>query len=221
MVKQGEIAKALGISEAAVSKSVRKGMPTSSIDDAKAWRDSRPRRRLGAGEAIPCTQKPPIEKISSPPLPAFDLQTPSTRDDESGDTCFNKLAISQAERVLVSAFQFYEQSLASGNVGLISAAIKNWGEAGKVAATLRERYTELQEKSRQLVDLDVVIAGVGIEVGEWRRLFDTLGTRLAGGRISAEAAKEVQLEIDRVKRDLMPRAEMVARTMFAAPEETE
>jgi hypothetical protein len=221
---QADIARALGLSRAAVCKAVAKGMPTNSVEAARAWRDARPRRRLGAKETLPM---PPVEPITregvatetaTPPTPS-DFMNPLKPATASEQADFDEIAIKQAEIVQLTAFRFYEQSLPTGSVSLISGAIKNWGEAGKVAATLRERYLALREKSRQLVDLDVVIAGVGIEVGEWRRLFDTLGTRLAGGRISAEAAKEVQAEIERVKRDLMPRAEMVARAMFAPPED--
>lgn len=48
MVKKRDIAKALGVSPAAVSKYVRAGMPTNSIVAAQAWRDANldPTRRI-------------------------------------------------------------------------------------------------------------------------------------------------------------------------------
>lgn len=210
-ISQKDLAETFGISQPAVSKLIKLGMPTTSIEAAAEWRDERPKRRTSPRE------REAIETVASIQSPVGAISQPAPINTlEPFD-----LEFQQAKNIREVAYSRAMAVAAAGQAGAYIAWMRAWADASKVCLALTERYTELQEKSRQLVDLDVVIAGVGIEVGEWRRLFDTLGTRLAGGRISAEAAKEVQAEIDRVKRDLMPRAEMVARTLFAAPEETE
>ena len=206
---QRHIAQELGVSEAAVSKMVKNGMPINSIEAAILWRQGRKRHKLApieqAQAAIPI-----LESIKQLP-PAF--MEPS----EVGD--FDGKMVSQAEQILDSAFSYYTNAVASGESGSIAVALKIWGEAGKSAASIRERFLETKEKARQLVDLDEVISGVGIEVCEWRRLYQTLGNRLAG-KIPPEHVKTINDEIERVQRDLMPRAKQVATDLFTAKEES-
>jgi hypothetical protein len=149
-----------------------------------------------------------------PPEVATRIATATPEEAEAGD--FDALMVTQAEIVLTSAFQLYQEAILIGSGPAVAQALRNWGEAGKAAASIRERFLQTREKARQLVDIDEVMAGVGIEVCEWRRLYDTLGNRLAG-RITPEDVKIVNAEIERVKRDLMPRAKTVAANLFAAP----
>jgi hypothetical protein len=218
---QADIARALGLSRAAVCKAVAKGMPTDSIEAARTWRQARPRLRLSRKERIEVSMTPPAIMALPPPEVATKVATESATPAEAEAGGFDELMVTQAESVLRSAFQLYQEAILIGNGNAVAQALRNWGEAGKAAASIRERFLATREKARQLVDIDEVMAGVGIEVCEWRRLFDTLGTRLAGGRISAEAAKEVQIEIERVKRDLMPRAAVIAKALFSKPDDPE
>ncbi len=207
---QRDIAAKLGISQVAVSKMKSKGCPMDSMESILNWREEHSQRhRIAPNEGKLLGEKSEPEQSHAP-----EKQLPQNAD-------FDERAAAMFEEALNSTFSLYRRAVASQSPSLVAQSLRNLTEAGKAAASIRERFLATREKSRQLVDIDEVISGVGIEVGEWRRLFDTLGTRLAGGRISAEAAKEVQAEIERVKRDLMPRAEMVARAMFAPPEEAE
>jgi len=152
-VSQADIARVLGLSRAAVCKAVAKGMPTDSIEAAKSWRDARPKRRLSAKERDEATgtMSPPAD------VPAAGVATgiATTRTLpklEGGD--YDELMVTQAGIVALSAFEFYTEALKSGNTTLIAGAIKNWADAAKAAAILRERFLETREKALQIVNLE-------------------------------------------------------------------
>ena len=206
---QRHVAQELGVSEAAVSKMVKNGMPLDSMEAAIIWRQGRQRHRITPAERAQA-MAPVMELIK-------EAQAMPQVEIEEGD--FDGKMVAQAEKILDSAFTFYTNAVSSGESNRIAIALKIWGEAGKSAANIRERFLETREKARQLVDLDEVISGVGIEVCEWRRLYQTLGNRLAG-KIPPEHVKTINDEIERVQRDLMPRAKQVATDLFTAKEES-
>jgi len=191
-VRQADIARVLGLSRAAVCKAVAKGMPTDSIEAAKAWRDARPRSRLSAKERAEIEATTPSGKTPAPAMPALP-PTPTKLPD--GD--YNEIMVPQAGIVTLTAFQFYEAALRTGNTTLIAAAIKNWGEAGKVAGAVRERFIDLQEREKKLIGFDEVMCACAGEVAEWRRMLLSLGARLTG-RITPEAARIVDAAVDEI-----------------------
>lgn len=68
-LSQTAMAKALGISQPAVAKAVKKGMPLDSVEAALLWRSNRPDARPSKAIAVPTANetKPPVEP---PPRPA-------------------------------------------------------------------------------------------------------------------------------------------------------
>jgi hypothetical protein len=187
-VKQSEIATVIGVSEAAVSKMVKNGMPTDSIEAAKLWRDSRPNRRLGKREreSILHSIKPKASKKSQ-------VDNIKAVEDEG----YDESMVAQACVVTKSAFEAYNSAIENGNPVLVAGAIKNWGEAGKVAGIVRERFLDLQEREKKLIGIDEVMCGLAGEVAEWRRMLLSLGARLTG-RITPEAAQIVDAAVDEI-----------------------
>ena len=207
-ISQKDLAETFGISQPAVSKLIKLGMPTTSIEAAAEWRDERPKRRASPRE------KEIIETIASIPGKVGAISAPKIINNlEPFD-----LEFQQAKNMREAAYSRAMAVSAAGQAGAYASWMKAWADASKVCLSLTERYDDLREKSRQLVDIDEVISGVGQEVCEWRRLFQTLGHRLAG-RIPAEHVKTVNDEIERVQSDLMPRAKTVAANLFTAKEE--
>lgn len=82
---QKELAEALGISQAAVSKLVRRGMPSDTVERASRWR----RRHLQTGrmkgvrrDAKPSTQPSPDDTAAQQPAAPEDLDLFDANDDE-------------------------------------------------------------------------------------------------------------------------------------------
>jgi hypothetical protein len=89
-----ELSNALGIDKSVVSRLVKKGMPTGSVDAAQAWRvqNAPPRAKRGQrGEPPPPPKPAPAPDItksvsrSSPPPPVSNDTTPRPSDPEPDD----------------------------------------------------------------------------------------------------------------------------------------
>ncbi len=89
-----ELSNALGIDKSVVSRLVKKGMPTGSVDAAQAWRvqNAPPRAKRGQrGEPPPPPKPTPAPDItksvsrSSPPPPVSNDTTPRPSDPEPDD----------------------------------------------------------------------------------------------------------------------------------------
>lgn len=162
--------------------------------------------------APPKAPKP--SDLPQPEIAPFVLEP--TEALESPDDDFDSEMIAQSETVMRMAFQKYKDAAKNRDPIMMGIALKTWGEAGKVAAKIRSDFIATREKARQLVDLDEVLSGIGIEVAEWKRIFQTLPAYLAG-QIPPEHLAKVAAAVERVEFDMMPRAETVAKRLFAEP----
>lgn len=108
---------------------------------------------------------------------------------------FDALMIKQAEELPQIAFGLLKRKTAAGEPGAISAATKNWHEASKAAADVRERFIATQRETRALISIDDVEGVVAPELQEIRKRLKYLGARLAPV-IAPEDAERVQKIID-------------------------
>lgn len=86
--------------------------------------------------------------------------------------------IRHAEEAPQIAFGLLKRKMAAAEPGAISAATKNWHEAAKASADVRERFVLLQRETRALIHLDDVEAVVGAELQAIRTDFVRLGMRV-------------------------------------------
>ena len=89
-----ELSNALGIDKSVVSRLVKKGMPTTSVDAAQAWRETNapprakrgqrgtppPAPKVAAPPAVP-TAPPVVSNDTKPPPPAHDSPEPDDEDN--------------------------------------------------------------------------------------------------------------------------------------------
>ena len=156
-----ELGEALNISRARVTQLVALGMPTDSIEEARAWRDKRRSDNERAGHiAIPVK-----------PLNLNDLNSilnsvsESTGDDEMDERIRQQIELCEMTR------QVFENSIREGD----PSQSKLYGNYDKSVATLlrleRERHIRLQERGR-LVDSDEACARFGKILSQLRALIE-------------------------------------------------
>jgi hypothetical protein len=107
-------------------------------------------------------------------LPLIDVEK-FIRNDKD----FDSLMIEHAERVPQIAFGLLELKQRTGVPTAIAAATENWGQATKTAAAVRERFLDLQERTRALIQLDQVMDIVGTELQACARSSTNSATRSA------------------------------------------
>lgn len=105
------------------------------------------------------------------------------------DVDFDTAMIRHAEAVPRVAYGLYIRACAGGNAVEIANATRNWAEATKQAAVVRERFLAVQEKSRALIPLDLVMDIVGNELQPLRSLLLTLDERCAVAANPADPAQ--------------------------------
>ena len=111
---------------------------------------------------------------STPSPDIIDVETLITR---GGD--FDELMLRQAEEVPQIAYGLYRRACARGAAAEIANATKNWNDASKAGHAVREKFLEIQEKTRALISLDVVMDIVGTELQGVRARMLKLGERNA------------------------------------------
>jgi hypothetical protein len=112
---------------------------------------------------------------------------------------FDGLMLEQAQAVPQLAYGLFTLAAKTGDPVEVAAAIKNYADAGRHAAVVREKFLETQEKSRALLSLDEVEDVVGTGLQELRNLLMKQGERVAGGlqaQLPAEMVVLVQQAID-------------------------
>lgn len=90
---------------------------------------------------------------------------------------FEAIMLGQAEEVPQIAYGLYIMACQSGNAVQIANATSNWSDAARHSAEVRKRYLEVQEKTRALIPLDLVMDIVGTELQSLRALLDAFGER--------------------------------------------
>lgn len=97
----------------------------------------------------------------------------------SADDDFDAVMLKQAERVPQIAYGLYELACGRADSVEIANATRNWNNAAKASATVREKYLEIQERTRALIPLDLVMDIVGTELQAVRSVMLKLGERYA------------------------------------------
>jgi len=133
-------------------------------------------------------QTPAADITNSPPpagapSPAEPRDPPPERIDVDKfvdrESDFDALMIRQAEELPQIAHGLMRKKAALGEAGAISAAIKNWHEASKAAADVREKFIAIQQETRALIPIDDVEDVVATELREVRKVLRKLGARVA------------------------------------------
>jgi hypothetical protein len=146
-------------------------------------------------------------------LPLIDVEK-FIRNDKD----FDSLMIEHAERVPQIAFGLLELKQRTGVPTAIAAATENWGQATKTAAAVRERFLDLQERTRALIQLDQVMDIVGTELQSLRSLLDKLGDKIGAAANPADpalAASVINAALDGIY-ERMEQVESAARKEFSA-----
>jgi hypothetical protein len=158
-----ELAEALGVNESRVSQLKREGMPTSSIEEALAWRAARHSANVRAGNV-----SVPIQPISISGLD--DILNTLSGTTPTGDADMDTRITQQAELCRLTREQF-TRAAESGD----PSQSKLYSNFDRAIATLlrleRERSVRLQESGR-LVDADAAASRYGKILGQLRSLIE-------------------------------------------------
>lgn len=113
-----------------------------------------------------------------PPAPAYLPHAPlDVQSFVSAGGDFDSVMLRQAEEVPQIAYGLYRLACGRGDSVEIANATRNWNDAAKASAGVREKYLELQEKTRALIPLDLVMDVVGTELQPIRVLMLKGGER--------------------------------------------
>jgi hypothetical protein len=134
---------------------------------------------------------------------------------------FDEMMVEHAERVPVAAYNLYLQAVRAGNDAQVSQRIKNWGEATKQAAAVREKFVELQEKTGQLLPMDIMLDVVGEVLQAIVYALDTMGAVYAAkaNPENPERAKSVlNAAADAIKKRILESEDRVRDEVFSRRE---
>jgi transcriptional regulator with XRE-family HTH domain len=154
-LSQSQIAKALGISQPAVAKAAKRGMPLTSVEDALAWRrvnQSAKRTKTNAG---PTSTPEPIGLSALPELP----------DDLAVTDKLRRIAVNDFER----ASTIQERSAASRTV-------KDAEEAHEIR---KRDLVRSEQEAQNLMHRDQVQTVIAEEVGKLRALLEAMPGAIA------------------------------------------
>lgn len=162
-----------GCSDAYVSKLRHKhGMPEfATPEEADVWR-ARFRQRSNVR-----SERAPTSPANAEVPPDEPIDVEAVLAAAGGD--FDAAMIKHAEEVPILAYALYQAAIRRGNDALVSVRVKNWGEAAKQAGLVREKFLEIQEKTRALIHLDEVLNVLGTELQALRVAMLKLGERHA------------------------------------------
>ena len=160
---QEQLAAGLGISRPRVTQLVAKGMPTSSIEAAKAWRDRRKVEMEATGSISQPVRPINLDKLDK-------ILKEVTSNESSGDNEMDG-RIQQQVNLVQMTREVFEQAVQEGD----PSQNKLYGNYDRAIATLlrleRERHIRLQESGR-LVDAGEVAQRFGKILGELKALID-------------------------------------------------
>ena len=228
-----ELARHWGVSKALVSrfKAEKRMPPFTSREEADAWRavNAPPRAKAGRPEAdaVSPNGEGGVGKIADS-FPTTGSGTEAKGAGEEGaevidvrtfiqrDRDFDVLMIEQAEDVPQIAYGLYVRACQKGNPSEISAANKNWHESAKAAKAVRDDFLELQERTRALIPVDLVMDIVGTELQAVRSAFLKLGERTANAANPADPAcakAAIDAAVDEIFRKLDAALERTAKEL--------
>lgn len=135
MTTQIEIAEALDLTPAAVSQWAKKGMPTSSVEDAKAWRDANVRKRPKRGQ---------VEQAVATQKTANALPATTRRDDVFDGESATSWDEARRRREVAEA-QLAEIKLSETMGDLIRVSEVKAALAGKISS-MREAFLQIPSR---------------------------------------------------------------------------
>jgi transcriptional regulator with XRE-family HTH domain len=154
-LSQSQIAKALGISQPAVAKAAKRGMPLTSVEDALAWRRVNQSTKRTKANAGPTSTPEPIGLSALPELP----------DDLAVTDKLRRIAVNDFER----ASTIQERSAASRTV-------KDAEEAHEIR---KRDLVRSEQESQNLMHRDQVQTVIAEEVGKLRALLEAMPGAIA------------------------------------------
>ena len=153
-LSQGQMAKALGISQPAVAKAVKRGMPLDSFEAAMEWR----RANQNARRTKP--SQPSAPRPTEPALDPVDLP-----DD---------LAVTDhMRRIAVRDFE------AAGSIQERAAASRTVREAEEAHETRKRDMVKSEQEAQTLMHRDQVQAVIAEESGKLRALLEAMPAAIA------------------------------------------
>jgi ATP-dependent DNA ligase len=225
-LRKAAIARHWGVSRAYLTKLAQeKGLPAFlSLEEADTWRavnaPPKPGNQSRRQEAEPAAKKiadPDHTTSSGPMMEELRRLIQDNRAGERED--FLATMIRQSEIVPQVAHTAYLQAYATGRTSEISAAIKNWHEAMKAAASARSDFIEQQEKLRLLLPLAPVMDVIGTELQALRSKLLKLGevTAVAANPDNpAMARKAIDEAVDEVFRQMTAVEQRLPKEIEAA-----
>lgn len=153
-LSQGQVAKALGISQPAVAKAVKRGMPLDSVEAAMEW------RRLNQGGRRGKTTAP----VTPRPTPAIgDL--PELPDELAVTDRLRRIAVADFE----AAESIHERSAASRTVR----------DAEEAHETRKRDLIKSEQEAQTLMHRDQVQSVIAEEAGKLRSLLEAMPAAIA------------------------------------------
>lgn len=166
-LSQKEMAKALGISQPAVHKRARLGMPLTSVEDAQAWAAENVGRRGGKARKAVCEiHSPTTPPLSAPPIPPGEIHASADDPPEvraAKELCaltYNDAVTASAVQARATAIQAYQRAVD----GLVS--LNRDLEAKAIAG-------------RTLLHVDQVRSVIAAGTGKIRSLLESLPSSVA------------------------------------------
>lgn len=181
-IRPAEIARHWNVSPPYLSKlRSKKGMPDFfTFEQADAWRalNAPPKAALETTRQnpAPVAGKNIADQKAPQPPEGIEAQVVDIRAFVEAGGDFDAIMIRHAEEVPQIAYGLYKLACASNRPDAVRNATANWSDAAKAAAAVREKFLEIQEKSRALIPLDVVMDILGTELQAVRTLLLKLGT---------------------------------------------
>lgn len=189
-VKQKEVADALNLTKGAVSQLVRKGMPLTSVEDARLWRINRGTRHKIPPETAQVQPKTPKKRTTmaekQTEIASKDVQPP--RPNIDFDPCENKTPAEIAARQARNAAIWADWFISIGDLEHARAWSDSFARLQKRANETRADEIALAEKEGSLVGREEVYSAIGIILSHLRRSTVTSAARLAG-RVTPEDAR--------------------------------
>jgi len=153
-LSQGQMAKALGISQPAVAKAVKRGMPLDSLEAATTWRQANQnaRRTKISQPSAPRATEPPAELVDLP----------------------DELAVTdRLRRIAVRDFE------AAGSIQERAAASRTVREAEEAHETRKRDMVKSEQEAQTLMHRDQVQSVIAEEAGKLRALLEAMPAAIA------------------------------------------
>lgn len=229
-VKPAELARHWGVGPSYVSNLRARAMPEfESLEAADLWRlehcPPRARRNTprdiatsperaagGGGNPLRDNHNPPQGRAPLEPIDTSQFLVAPGVD-------FDALMVQQAENTAQIAHGLYIKACERQDVVAIAGSLRNWNEASRQAADIRERFMGLQQKSKLLAPIDKIMDVVGTQMQEVRLLLNGMGTRIGTDANPADPAlaqRTIDAEIDRVYAQMATAAEEIQDKAAAA-----